>query len=76
MFCWLEFVDGTDTDVLLRRALAEGVAFVPGSAFSVTRPRTEAARCCFATLGEPELRDAVRRLATAWRATAAPGRPA
>jgi len=58
MFCWLEFVDGTDTDVLLRRALAEGVAFVPGSAFSVTRPRTEAARCCF-EIGRASCRERV-----------------
>jgi 2-aminoadipate transaminase len=76
MFCWLEVTDGTDTDVLLDRALAAGVAFVPGSAFSVGRPRTEAARCCFATLGGSALREAVSRLAAAWRAAATHGRPA
>jgi 2-aminoadipate transaminase len=69
MFCWLEFRDGTDTAALLPRALEHGVAFVPGTAFSVHRARTEAARCCFATLPAPVLREAVRRLAAAWRAT-------
>ena len=72
MFCWLEFVDGTDTDALLQRALARGVAFVPGSAFSVSRPRTDAARCCFATLSAADLREAVARLAGAWQAPTGP----
>jgi 2-aminoadipate transaminase len=70
MFCWLEFRDGTDTAALLPRALAHGVAFVPGSAFTADdRPRTAAARCCFATLPGPALREAVGRLAAAWRGT-------
>jgi 2-aminoadipate transaminase len=76
MFCWLEFRDGTDTDALLQRALARGVAFVPGSAFSVSRPRTDAARCCFATLSAADLQEAVARLAGAWRDQAAPRRSA
>ena len=72
MFCWLEYVDGTDTDALQQRALARGVAFVPGSAFSVSRPRTDAARCCFATLSAADLREAVARLAGAWQAPTGP----
>ncbi|HSU10876.1 MAG TPA: PLP-dependent aminotransferase family protein, partial [Pseudonocardia sp.] len=73
MFCWLEFRDGTDTDALLQRALARGVAFVPGSAFSVSRPRTDAARCCFASLSAADLQEAVARLAAAWRDPVARG---
>jgi 2-aminoadipate transaminase len=68
MFCWLEFPAGTDTAALLPHAVARGVAFVPGSAFAVGRPLTAAARCCFATEPAPVLRDAVARLAAAWRA--------
>jgi len=52
------------------------VAFVPGSAFSVSRPRTDAARCCFATLSAADLQEAVARLAGAWRDQAAPRRSA
>ena len=70
MFCWLEFRDGTDTDALLQRALGRGVAFVPGSAFSVSWPRTDGARCCFATLSTADLQEAAARPA---RPGATPG---
>lgn len=63
MFCWLEFPPGVDTAALLPRALAAGVGFVPGSAFAVASDRTRTARCCFASVGEAELIEAVRRLA-------------
>jgi 2-aminoadipate transaminase len=65
MFCWLEFPAGTDTAALLPTALQHGVGFVPGSAFAVHTPRPAAARCCYATLPEPALREAVHRLARA-----------
>jgi 2-aminoadipate transaminase len=65
MFCWLDFPPGTDTAALLPRALARGVGFVPGSAFAVDRPQPSSARCCYATLGPEQLREAVRRLACA-----------
>lgn len=63
MFCWLDFPDGTDTAALLPRALEQGVGFVPGSAFAVDRPLPSSARCCYASLGTEQLREAVRRLA-------------
>ena len=63
MFLWLDL--GSDTDVLLGAALAEGVAFVPGSAFDHRlRPSTHG-RLCYATLDAPELEEAARRLAAA-----------
>jgi 2-aminoadipate transaminase len=65
MFCWLDFPAGTDTTALLPRALEHGVGFVPGSAFAVDRPLPSSARCCYASLGTGELREAVRRLARA-----------
>jgi 2-aminoadipate transaminase len=49
---------------LLPRALGHGVAFVPGSAFAVDTPLPSSMRCCFASLPECDLREAVRRLAT------------
>jgi 2-aminoadipate transaminase len=69
MFCWLEFTDGTRTAELLPAALEHGVGFVPGNAFAVGRPLDDAARLCFASHPAPVLRDAVQRLAAAWRGT-------
>ena len=69
MFCWLRFAEGpdekgVDTAELLPRALAAGVAFVPGSAFAVHADQTRAARCCFASVDEAALTEAVARLAS------------
>jgi 2-aminoadipate transaminase len=64
MFCWLEFTGGVDTQELLPRALAAGVAFVPGAAFAVHADQTHAARCCFASVDEATLAEAVARLAS------------
>ncbi|MFC4949711.1 PLP-dependent aminotransferase family protein [Pseudonocardia sp. GCM10023141] len=65
MFCWLDFPEGTDTTALLPRALEHGVGFVPGSAFAVDAPLPTAARCCFASLPDADVREAVQRLADA-----------
>lgn len=65
MFCWLRFPSGTDTGVLLSRALAHGVGFVPGHAFAVDRPQPRTARCCFASSPEKVIIEAVGRLAAA-----------
>ena len=67
LFAWITFVDGTDTDELFSRALAHGVAFVPGSSFSSEDRHRASARLCFATLRPSDLTSAVARLATAAR---------
>ena len=67
MFCWLEFPQGgnvRDTTELLASALAAGVGFVPGAAFAVDADQTRAARCCYASVDEATLTEAVRRLAS------------
>lgn len=67
MFTWAIATDGTDTDALLPRALAAGVAFVPGSAFSaVPGSFPDAMRLSFATLDPGSLDRAVSRLRHAW----------
>jgi 2-aminoadipate transaminase len=66
MFVWLQALDGTDTDALLDRAVDRGVAFVPGSAFTLDDAPSTTARLSFATLGPPQLAQAVGRLAAAW----------
>lgn len=68
MFIWGTFVDGTMTSELLKRAVDEGVAFVPGAAFG---PNHESSlRVCFATADPRTLVDGVERLARAVDASA------
>ena len=54
MFTWVH-MPGIDTETLLARVIAEGVAFVPGAAFAVDQQWQHYARLSFATLGEPDL---------------------
>lgn len=65
MFLWLT-LPGVDTAALLPRAVAQGMAFVPGPAFAV-RPgaHADALRLSFATAGPPQLTEAARRLGAA-----------
>ncbi|WP_405179778.1 PLP-dependent aminotransferase family protein [Nocardia sp. NBC_01377] len=65
MFVWASFTDGTDTSALLARALEEGVAYVPGAAFTVDSAYTHSMRMCFTTSDAPVLVKAVDRLARA-----------
>ncbi|PXX66390.1 2-aminoadipate transaminase [Nocardia tenerifensis] len=65
MFVWADFTDGTDTDLLLPRALAAGVAYVPGSAFAVDGGYENSMRLCFTTSDAATLATAVDRLAGA-----------
>ncbi|MGW6335951.1 aminotransferase-like domain-containing protein [Nocardia rhamnosiphila] len=65
MFVWAEFADGTDTGELLPRALETGVAFVPGGAFAVSNPYSNAMRMCFTTAAPEMLTEAMSRLARA-----------
>ncbi len=66
MFLWAT-VSGADVDTtaLLDRALAHGVAFVPGRAFGVASPHPRALRLSFATTSPSGLAEGVRRLAAA-----------
>lgn len=63
-FVWLE-LPGVETDGLLDRALAEGVAFVPGSAFSADDRPTSELRLSFSQAPLDSFDEAVRRLAAA-----------
>ncbi len=61
LFQWADLA-GVDTVALLDRAVASGVAFVPGSAFSTSGRHTSAMRLTHATLEPAALREAARRL--------------
>jgi 2-aminoadipate transaminase len=62
LFAWVRFVDGTDTDELFSRAVGRGVAFVPGSSFTLDGGHRDTLRLCFASLPPARLVDAVDRL--------------
>jgi DNA-binding transcriptional MocR family regulator len=59
-FVWLELLEGADAGVLLERATAAGVTFVPGADFGGA-PNT--ARLAFSFVSPDEIREGVRRLA-------------
>ncbi len=61
MFLWAR-LPGIDTAPLLAKAVDQGMAFVPGTAFAVDARPTDALRLSFATQQVGELDDAVVRL--------------
>ena len=73
MFLWSEFDDVSDTSVLLRHAVDAGVAFVPGSAFTIDQMPGPRARFSYSTLAPDRLGEAVRRLAAGLAAHDAAG---
>lgn len=62
-FLWVTFADpDVDTQTLFETALAEGVAYIPGSAFSVNDNFHDALRLCFATSTPERIDEGVARL--------------
>ncbi|MFD9667975.1 PLP-dependent aminotransferase family protein [Rhodococcus sp. NPDC059968] len=65
-FLWVTFADKRiDTQALFEIALAEGVAYIPGPAFSVGGNFHDALRLCFATSTPERIDEGVARLARA-----------
>jgi DNA-binding transcriptional MocR family regulator len=62
MFLWTEFDDVPDTKVLLQHAVEQGVAFVPGNAFTIDQMPDSKARLSYSTLAPDQLVEAVSRL--------------
>ena len=60
-FCWVT-LDNVDATALFEPALAEGVAFIPGSAFSPSGRFTNALRLCFASTPPDRIHEGVARL--------------
>ncbi|MEA9659228.1 PLP-dependent aminotransferase family protein [Xanthomonas campestris pv. raphani] len=50
MFLWVTLPQGLDASVLLARAIARNVAFVPGAPFFATLPQTNTLRLSFVTV--------------------------
>lgn len=64
MFFWVEGPAGLDAAALLPRAVAAGVAFVPGEAFYAAHARSNTLRLSFVTVSPAHIDEGVRRLAT------------
>lgn len=68
MFVWAELPDGWDATALLRAAIEEGVAFVPGAPFHVgDDPNPRTLRFSFVTHTPDELAEGLRRVGRAVR---------
>ena len=64
-FLWVSFDNGVLTEELFPLALAEGVAYIPGNAFSPSQVFPHDLRLCFATTPPDRIREGVRRLRAA-----------
>ncbi len=63
MFFWLELPAGVDTLALLPRAVARGVAFVPGAAFFAEAPKANTLRLSFVTMPPARIDEGIAALA-------------
>jgi len=70
-FLWMTFPEGVSAEGLFPVALAGGVAFIPGPAFTVHGGLTNAARLCFTYPLTHEIDEAIRRLRTAYESSSA-----
>ncbi|MBK0421901.1 PLP-dependent aminotransferase family protein [Leucobacter sp. CSA2] len=64
-FLWVTFTNdlaGIDTEELFPAALAEGVAYIPGPAFTVDGSMRNALRLCFATSSPARIAEGIGRL--------------
>ena len=61
-FLWLTLPEGIDTEALFPSALAEGVAYIPGPAFSISGRFANALRLAFSAEAPERAREGVRRL--------------
>jgi 2-aminoadipate transaminase len=62
MFFWLRLPEGLDATSLLPRAVAAGVAYVPGAPFYAGEPDPRTLRLSFVTLDVAQIEQAVRLL--------------
>jgi 2-aminoadipate transaminase len=72
-FLWVTLENGVRTTELFETALAEGVAFIPGTAFSPAGHFDQALRLCFASTRPDRIREGVARLRRAVDRLAAEG---
>jgi 2-aminoadipate transaminase len=71
MFTWLEVPEGLDAIRLRADATRAGVAYVPGAPFYPDGGGEREMRLSFSALAEPDLAEAIRRLAGVIQTSAA-----
>lgn len=65
MFLWVTLTGRyaeVDTEAMFERALKNGVAYIPGPAFSANRRFRNQLRICFATSTPERIREGIERL--------------
>jgi 2-aminoadipate transaminase len=67
MFFWVELPAGVDSEALLVKAVARGVAFVPGAPFFAGAARANTLRLSFVTVGADAIERGIAALAAALR---------
>jgi 2-aminoadipate transaminase len=67
MFFWVELPAGVDSEALLVKAVARGVAFVPGAPFFAGAARANTLRLSFVTVGVDLIERGIAALAAALR---------
>jgi 2-aminoadipate transaminase len=65
MFFWVELPAGVDSDALLVKAIARGVAFVPGAPFFAGAAQSNALRLSFVTVAAEAIERGITALAAA-----------
>ncbi len=63
MFFWVELPKGVDAVALLPKAVAHGMAYVPGAAFYADQPRMNTLRLSFVTVAPAEIERGIQLLA-------------
>ncbi|WP_457742332.1 aminotransferase-like domain-containing protein [Thermococcus sp.] len=63
MFVWVTLPEGIDTKLMMEKAIAKGVAYVPGEAFFANRDVKNTMRLNFTYVPEETIREGVKRLA-------------
>jgi len=70
MFFWVELPANVDAIALLPKAVANGVAFVPGAAFFAEHARANTMRLSFVTVSPEQIERGIRALAAALKESA------
>jgi 2-aminoadipate transaminase len=65
MFFWVELPQGVDSDALLVKAIARGVAFVPGAPFFAGQARPNTLRLSFVTVSAGAIERGIAALGAA-----------
>jgi 2-aminoadipate transaminase len=70
MFFWVELPAGVDATALLPKAVAHGMAYVPGAAFYADHARANTLRLSFVTVPPAQIERGIQLLAQTLRESA------